>query len=805
MNNNLYPKNIEEKLGFDTVRELLAEKCEGPVGESYVYKMRFSDRFDLIQKLVAQTDEFVQLLVSGDDFPRSNYLDMEDSLKKSKIIGAYLLEEELYDLKRALTTLHACLAFFYSEKSEEYVELKKLTETVNFDAGILKKMEAIIDDRGKIKDNASPELSRIRSKLASEEGRLRKVLDASLRNLKQLGMAAENSSPTIREGRMVVPVPAEYKRKVKGIVHDSSATGQTVYIEPEEVLNLNNEIRELGFLERQEIIKILSQITDEIRPMVDDLLKANLFLGMIDFIKAKASLAIELDAIKPEAVPEPYIEWYEAYHPLLLLNFRKMDRKVVPQNVKLNEEQRIVLVSGPNAGGKSVALKTIGLIQYMYQCGMMVTILETSKMGVFKKIFIDIGDEQSLEDDLSTYSSHLTNMKHFLLNARHSALCLIDEFGAGTEPKLGGAIAEAILERLNQQTVFGIITTHYANLKVFADKTEGLINGAMRYDVENLQPLYKLDLGKPGSSFALEISEKIGLPKKVVAAARKKVGSKQVSLERLLSQLETDKHEVEEKQRELVRKERELEKLKEKYELLKEFQETNKKKLISNAKVEAEKLLKEANQKIEQTIKGIRENKADREVTKSLRKDLEEFKEKVEVKKKDIPQEEIEPKEEIVVVGGQIKAGDYVQIKGQTALGEVLAVGSKDAEVSIGLLRSNIKLNRLTKVSRKNFKKQQKAAVNYSSGIDLNAKMANFKPKIDLRGKRAEEALKIVDDFVDEAVILGQKTLTIVHGKGDGILRQLIRNQLKNFKEVKSMEDEHPDHGGPGVTLVTLQ
>ncbi|MBX2840470.1 MAG: Smr/MutS family protein, partial [Flammeovirgaceae bacterium] len=662
----------------------------------------------------------------------------------------------------------------------------------------------VIDEKGVMRDNASPELSRIRQRINSEQNNLRKKLDQILRNFKSLGIAKDGVSATIREGRMVIPIGAEYKRKVKGFIHDTSATGQTVYIEPEEVLNINNEIRELELRERQEIIKILTKLTDKVRPSVESLLKANQFLGILDFIRAKAELGIELEAIRPDANNEPGIEWYHAFHPLLYLSYKKLDKKVVPQNIRLSEENRILLISGPNAGGKSVTLKTIGLIQYMFQCGLLVPILETSKMGFYKNIFMDIGDEQSLEDDLSTYSSHLTNMKHFVLHSNHRTLCLIDEFGSGTEPQLGAAIAESILESLNYKKAQGVITTHYANLKFYADRKEGLVNGAMRYDVEHLKPLYQLEIGKPGSSFALEIAENIGLPKRIVNNARKKVGSKYINIEKLLSQLEQEKKELQDKTRDLERLESQLKVNKDKYESLKDFQEQNKKKLLNEAKLEADRLLKSANQKIENTIRAIKENKAEKNLTKAVRKDLESFKKAIQPVK---TQEKVpeEPTEEIKIIGGNISIGDLVKIEGQEAIGEVLEINNKDATVGIGELRTKIKIKRLVKVSRKVFKKQLKKSAGYTASININKKMAEFKPKIDLRGKRVEEALILLDEFMDEAIMLGQSSVNIVHGKGDGILRQVIRDHLRNVKEIKRMEDEHADRGGHGVTIVNFR
>ncbi len=802
----LYPKNIEVKIGFDKIRNLLKERCNGTVGQSYVEKMRFTDRADVIAKLVRQTEEMVYLLNLGEGFPRSNYVDMKPLLKKASIQGAYLLTEELYDLRRALFTLNRCIKALDTGEEGQFPELTKIRTQVEFDAGIINEIDAVIDEKGQIKDNASTQLAKIRSKRISEENQARKRLNQVIQELKKQGVTKENSNPTIREGRMVVPIAAEYKRKVKGFVHDSSSSGQTVFIEPEAILEINNNIRELEFAERQEIIKILIEITRKIYPVTEPLSKANLFLGMVDFIKAKADFSNELDACMPEMVESPFIEWYEAYHPLLKLNYKAQGKKVVPQKIKLNEENRIMVISGPNAGGKSVTLKTVSLIQYMFQCGLPVPIARPSKIGIFKSICLDIGDEQSLEDDLSTYSSHLNNMKHFLNHTNRKSLCLIDEFGSGTEPQLGAAIAESILEELRRKQTFGIITTHYANLKYYADRTEGLINGAMRYDVEALKPLYVLDIGQPGSSFALEIAENIGLPKKIIKAARNKAGTKKVNVEKLLSQLELEKKELDEQKRMSEQITEELEKNKEKYLKLKEYYENNKKQLLAEASAEAEKLLQETNKRIEHTIRAIVENKAEKNITKAVRKNLSEFQQNI---KSSIPKQKVEQQTSAAegpkIIDGEIEIGSHVKIAGQEAVGEVIEMSGKEATIAIGELKTKVKLNRLLKVGKAQKQKRRTKSITNSAQNSINKVITNFKPRIDIRGKRVEEVQSILDDFMDEAIMIGQRNLTIVHGKGDGILRQFTRDYLRNIKEVAKMEDEHADRGGPGVTLVTLK
>lgn len=802
----LYPENIEQKLGFDKIRELLKEECSGPLGQAFVDKIRFSFNPDVILRLTTQTEEFQSILVKGEEFPAGGFLDVDFILNKIKIPGTFLLEDEASDLKVALDTIGAALVFFNDdEKQELYPELSQLSGNVEHNPTLHAAIDRVIDERGQIRNNASPELAKIRKLIQSKQMGLRTRMDGLLRQFKSSGFTKDDASPTIREGRLVIPVAAEYKRQVKGLVHDASATGQTVFIEPQEALDLNNEVRELLIQEKQEIIRILSKLTDTIRPHIPNLKKANFFLGMMDFIRAKAKLSNKVEGIKPPISEEgPHLEWYYAVHPLLLLAHKAQNKPVIPQSIRLDTEKRILVISGPNAGGKSITLKTAGLLQYMFQCGLPVPMIEGSKMGIFKNIFIDIGDEQSLENDLSTYSSHLTNMRFFLKNANRHSLCLIDEFGTGTEPKLGAAIAESILEQLNRKKAFGVITTHYANLKFFADRTEGLINGAMRYDVEHLQPLYELEIGQPGSSFALEIAQKIGLPTEIIGRARNKVGKKEVNIERLLGQLENEKKELKGKNLELEDKQKQLEKTLSEYTEKKAYFDEYKKKIMNEAKAEAANLLSQANRKIEMAIKSIKTHQADKIITKQIKHELDGFKKELtpeEVDETKIDKEK-EPKYE--VVGGAIQVNDYVKVKGQETVGKVVNIQNKDAAVLIGELKSTIKLNRLVKISRKVFKEQTRSNSSSTAGINLNQKLMDFSPNLDLRGKRAEEVLPILDDFLYNAIMFSQNNLRIVHGKGNGVLRELVRKHLRTFKEVKHFSDEHADRGGPGVTLIEL-
>jgi DNA mismatch repair protein MutS2 len=801
----LYPNTIEQKLGFDKLRELLKEACISPLGRSFVEKIRFSDNFGMVEKLVSQTAEMKRVMEIGEDFPSQNYLDATPYLKRAAIEGMLLTLEEFSDLKASLQTIRLCLRFFENQEPESFPLLSEYAKTVRVDRAITDSIDKIIDDRGQIRDTASPELSRIRKRLISEQAGIRKKLDTMLRTAKNSGWISEDVSLTVRNGRRVIPLAAEHKRKLKGFIHDESSTGQTVFIEPTDVFESNNEIRELEYEERREINRILMHLTDQLRPFVPDLQKAYSFLGLMDFLRAKAKIAMQMNATNPTFINKQVVDWKEARHPLLHLSFQKQGKKVVPLNIELHDKQRILIVSGPNAGGKSVSLKTVGLIQYMHQCGLLVPMADGSTIGFFQNIFIDIGDEQSLENDLSTYSSHLTNMRYFLTLANKRTLFLIDEFGTGTEPGLGGAIAEAILEDLTKSGAYGVINTHYTNLKVLADKTEGLVNGAMRFDGEHLEPIYQLEIGRPGSSFAFEIASKIGLPDMVINRAKDKLGNQQVNFEKLLKELDIERRVFSEKNIEIGIKERKLTQQLSEYTRLKSDLENNEKKLVNEAKQKAKNLLSDANQLIENTIREIKENKAEKEKTKTVRTNLENF------GKKNLKLEEVEelPSEDNVfeLEDGAIAVGNYVRVVGQTAIGEVISLKGKDAEIRIGDLKSNIKLNRLEKVSNRTYKEAtgEKKLKTASKGVDLNERMMNFSFNLDIRGKRGEEALGVLDSFMDNAIMLGYDELRVVHGKGDGILRTLVRNHLRGYSHVASMQDEHPDRGGAGVTIVKLK
>lgn len=801
----VYPTNIEEKLGFDSLRKQLESLCLSPLGVSYVEKMRFIDHPGKITRLIGQTDEFRGILSGEESFPSSNYLDVTRSLTKAKIPGTFLVEEEWYDMMRSLETLLKIDRFF-QETEQEYPHLEGLLMDLQVDGGLHKAIREKIDDDGRLRNNASPELMKIRSGLQQSQVRLRKVLDQILREAKSNGFTQDEMSLTVREGRMVIPVQAEHKRRIKGFVHDESATGQTVYLEPAQALDINNEIRELENAERREIVRILTVLTDQLRPHIEALKTSYRFLGRVDFIRAKAKLAISLDAVAPTFVEEPLVEWYQARHPLLQQSHQASGKPVVPLTIRLGMDQRIVVISGPNAGGKSVAMKTVGLLQYMYQCGLLIPVAEASKVGLFRDIFLDIGDEQSLENDLSTYSSHLTHMRKVLTLSGKKSLVLIDEFGSGTEPQFGGALAEAIMEALHKSRAFGVITTHYANLKQFADRKETVVNAAMRYDVDALEPLYELEIGKPGSSFALEIAQKIGLPKAVLESAKKKAGVTHVRMDQTLSKLEKEKKRFEDLNEGLSTKESKAQRALQEYEDLRDFVDQEKKRILNAAKAEAKQMIQEANAQIERTIREIKEAQAAKDATKEARRKLTEHEDKLKPEKHTPSlrkRKKVQPLAD-VVTEGPISQGDPVRIKGQTAVGEVLAIKGKDAEISIGALKSTVKLNRLEKISRREQRKEEKAAATSIAAFNFSAKRAEFSTQLDLRGQRAGEALTRLEQFLDEALLHGIGDLRILHGKGDGILRELVRNTLKKTNFVDRFEDEHADRGGSGITIVYL-
>lgn len=830
----IYPQNFEQKIGFDQIRQLLKDKCLSTLGEERVSEMNFSDQFETVEELLNQVTEFVRIIQEEDNFPDQFFFDIRPSLKRVRVEGMYMDEQELFDLRRSLETIRDIVRFLQRNEEEEsdhpYPSLKRLAGDIAVFPQLITKIDGILDKYGKIKDNASTELSRIRRELANTMGSISRSLNSILRNAQSDGYVDKDVTPTMRDGRLVIPVAPGLKRKIKGIVHDESASGKTVFIEPAEVVEANNRIRELEGDERREIIRILTTFSNTLRPSIPEILQSYEFLAEIDFIRAKSYFAIQTSSIKPSLENEQLLDWTMAVHPLLQLSLAKHGKKVVPLDIELSTKQRILIISGPNAGGKSVCLKTVGLLQYMLQCGMLVPMHERSHAGLFGSIFIDIGDEQSIEDDLSTYSSHLTNMKIMMKSCNERSLILIDEFGGGTEPQIGGAIAEAVLKRFNIKHTFGVITTHYQNLKHFAEDHEGVVNGAMLYDRHLMQALFQLQIGNPGSSFAVEIARKISLPEDVIADASEIVGSEYINADKYLQDIVRDKRYWEGKRQTIRQRERQMEETIARYQSEMEELQKSRKEIIRQAKEEAERLLQESNARIENTIRTIKEAQAEKEKTRLVRQELAEFRESMDSltskeqedkiarkmeklkekqnrkkeKKQNVPKEQQAAQQTPQVA--PITEGCPVHIKGQSSVGEVLEINGKNAVVAFGSIKTTVKLERLER-SNATPQKQEPAKSTFVSNQTQDSmyeKKLNFKQDIDVRGMRGDEALQAVTYFVDDAILVGMSRVRILHGTGTGILRTLIRQYLQTVPGIRHFADEHVQFGGAGITVVDL-
>ncbi len=848
----IYPQNFEGKIGFGDIRRLIKGNCLSTLGTEMVDNMAFSDDATTINEWMLQVKEFRRLQEEDDDFPLQYFFDVRIAVAKLRLENVHIEINDLFDLRRSLDTIHNIVKFLcrtengeaISDENEKakYPALQRLTEGVLTFPKIVQRIDQILDKFGKMRDDASPELSSIRRELSHTEGSISRTLHSILRTAQSEGLVDKDVAPTIRDGRLVIPIAPRLKRKIKGIVHDESASGRTVFIEPSEVVEANNRIRELEASERREIIRILTEITKEIRPHVKDILQSYRFLAMIDFIRAKAEFAEQTNAIEPTVENYPHIDWIRAIHPLLQQSLEKQGKKVVPLDIILNNDQRILIISGPNAGGKSVCMKTVGLLQYMLQCGVSIPISERSTTGIFKNIMIDIGDEQNIENDLSTYSSHLLNMKNMMKNANAQTLLLIDEFGGGTEPQIGGAIAESVLKQFCERQAFGVITTHYQNLKHFADNHPNVANAAMLYDRHEMQALFKLSIGQPGSSFAIEIARKIGLPEAVIKDASEIVGSDYIQSDKYLQDIVRDKRYWENKRQTIHQREKDIERTISRYEENLSDIERRRKEILGKAKQQAEELLQESNKRIENVIKEIRENQAEKEETKRIREELRTFKSEVENIDSKANDEDIarkiaqiqarkerkaKRKEEKAHQAGQplqqnisipekkkqedITIGSTVRIKGLTSVGKVESINGKMATVIFGDMRTKLRLERLERCE-----KQEKTETNnkhenlqsYSISKDtrdaIDSRKLNFKQDIDVRGMRGDEALNAITYFIDDAILLGVSRIRILHGKGNGILRQIIRQYLGTVPNVTHFADEHVQFGGAGITVVDI-
>ncbi len=783
----LYPDNLTSLLGFEKIREAVHKKCVSEQGRDLVQKLTFSQNKTKIQLWLDETDEMKKIMDLGYSFPLYSFYQIQDTLNKARISGSFVEMDELFALKNFLDIYEKCWAFIVKFIDFELPYLKNTLPQQQVNASLFQNLERVFESNGDLKANASPELRKIRQEQLAKESSLRKQMSSLHEKFSAQGYISDDLAPTIRNGRACVAVKAEYKRTVKGMIHDESSTGQTTYIEPEQVVLINNELTELHYRERREIIRILTELTQLVHQNTNELKQGAYFLAYLDMVRAKALFAQDLNAIKPVIDENNKVSILEAKHPLLLLHPTE-HHKVVANDFIFDLDTRLLLISGPNAGGKSVALKTFGLLQYMLQSGLLVPVNEESSFKIFDQLFADIGDQQSLEDDLSTYSAHLTNMKHFLSYANKKTLVLIDEFGTGTEPEYGGAIAETILEEIVQTGAFGLITTHYANLKVYAQNTNGIQNGAMLYNIRSLTPLYQMVLGEPGRSYALEIAQSIGLQNNIIEKAQAKIGGSHVSFDALVKEVEIERLKLEELTTSLVIKEANLKKKLAKVDEDQQKLKENRKEIIEDAKEAGRNIIKGSNRLIEKTVRDIKENKASSESIKNAHQKVNHQKKLLTAKEK---------KEPISTV--ILRVGDYVRMIGMSSVAEILKIDGTKAEISSGILKMRVKLSQLEKVGQK-----PKNTNESNVSQQLINKRSKFSAYLDVRGKRTEETLSIVTRFVDEALVLGEDELQILHGKGDGILKKMIRMHLKGMRGIATMEDAPIDNGGSGITIVTL-
>ncbi len=811
---------IEDKLGFTKIRELLAAECTNPLAVRMVGEMKFSSNYDRVVRELQQTEEFRQILVLDNSFPSQDFFDLTDELVRLRVGNTVIEQAALFDLKCSLHTINECLRFLLRDDTVRYPLLHDLAKRVELEPAITKAIAKIIDDKGEIFDNASPQLQDIRRQITRKRNEVDVQINRSLAHAKREGWAPDGAEVTIRNGRMVIPMLDTHRRKIKGLIHDESATRQTAYLEPNEVVELNNDLRELEFAEQHEIHNILLRFTDLLRSHIDQLVNAYWFLARMDFIRAKARLALTLRCGRPIVDSITKINWLDARHPLLYLNRKD---EVVPFNINLDDDTHILIVSGPNAGGKSVCLKAVGLIQYMLQCGMLVPCRETSEFGIFDQIFIDIGDQQSIDNDLSTYTSHLQNMKQLLETADANTLFLLDELGGGTEPRSGSAIAQALLQELHRRHAFGVVTTHLADLKLMADQCPGICNGAMLFDTVQMRPLYRLSIGHPGSSFAFEIAQNIGFPAEVLKAASEKVGGEMLNFEHQLQQMELDKQELARRQAEVEVADSFLAEVTDKYQRLNRSLEEKKYDILSAARKEAQQILADANRTVEQTIAAIKEAKAEREPTIEARKQL-----KTEAERLALSQErhndemsrlkQQQAAEEPVASSSKavdshddnapIVVGGIVRIDGQDTFAQVVEIKGKKAVVESNSMRMTIPLDRLSGTKKKGIPVDKLSRQNsrfQSIYDDINEKRKTFNPTIDLRGQRGDEAMENLQRFLDDAQLLSEKELRILHGKGYGILKQMIREYLQGNHDVQSFRSEKLELGGDGITVVKLK
>lgn len=841
----IYPDNFERKIGFSDIRTLLRGRCISSLGTDWVdNKLKFMTDHNEVSEALEQAREFSRFMDEEEDIYEENFFDVRRALLHIRPERTFMEETDLFDLKRSLHTIYSIVCFLQKQPEEgadnmpdgenaKYPALWRMTAEVKTFPDIVKRIDAVLNRYGKVKDTASPELLSVRHQLEVTMRGISHSLRSIIAEAQSEGYIDRDVSPTLRDGRLVIPVAPALKRRIKGIIHDESATGKTVFIEPSAVVEANNKIRELKAAERREIIRILQELTSMIRPHIGEMLESLQFLAHIDYLRALTIFGRNFDCTVPTVLARPCIDWVQAVHPLLKQSLERHGEKVVALDVTLQGKERILLISGPNAGGKSVCLKTVGLLQYMLQCGMPVPMRENSKTGIFRHLFIDIGDEQSLENDLSTYSSHLLNMKEMMKHSDEHSLLLIDEFGGGTEPQIGGAMAEAILDRFVQKGTFGIITTHYQNLKHYAESCPSVINGAMLYDRAQMQPLFILQIGNPGSSFAVEIARKIGIPEEVIAYASELVGKDYILSDKYLQDIVRDKMYWENKRKNIHRREKQLEETVAHYEEeMRTFQQ-QRKSVLAQAKEEAQQMIQASNAKIENTIRAIREAQAEKERTQEARRELSVFSEQLkeqqekedqfarkiakikrrqERKKNRKPSTEIEQENraeketkapDASGSATNLKPGNYVRLKGQTGTGRIDSIQGKNARVLFGSFFTSVKLERLEAAEAPKEDKVSKVStfVSKETRDAMYEKRLHFRPEIDIRGMRANEALNAISYFIDDAIQLEYPMVRILHGTGTGALRELVRNYLETVSGVRNYHDEHVQFGGAGITI----
>lgn len=804
----LFPADIEYRLGFDRIRQRINDYCHGDHALELAKEIEFSTNRKSIELRLDETSEMMHLLRFEGGLPAQDYTDIRSELQRIHLVGTVIDLEFLFALGLIMRGIDE-LRLFFNKRAETQPCLYERANEVPRSANWAKMVFCVLNDKGEMRDSASEALSVIRQSIKKKHKDVDKMILSMIQHLKKEGVVAEDSEIALRNNRLVIPIPASSKRRIRGVIHDESATGQTVYIEPLEVFDLNNDIQELESDEKREIRRILAELTDSLRPELPDMAIALEFLAHMDLIRALAKIAIDLDATKPDIIEKSGIELHGARHPLLVFSATDHKRVVVPLSIELNDENRVLIISGPNAGGKSVAMKTVGLLQYMFQCGLLIPVVNGSRCGFFDSIFADIGDQQSIENDLSTYSGHLMNLKQFMDHANDNTLVLMDELGSGTEPESGGAIAEAILGRLVKAGIYGVITTHYFNLKMFATRTSGVVNGAMLYDRDQLRPTYILRTGNPGSSFALEIARNTGISESIIAEASDHVGSTKVKAEEWIQNIETEKELLRQRKQQMEIAEQFVTELIEKYNHLNDAIKTRRDQILADAKKEAIGIINDSRRVVEKTISDIKTAQAEKTTTQQLRQQLEIEKEKLEVNKPEPLTERYplrkkksnvseKPKDEIE---GVPTAGDCVRMNGSEQTGEVILISGQTALVVFGNVQIRVPLSQLVRLRQQKVKKN-----NVSKGsASMQISDLPFSLTLDLRGKRAEEALPEVERFIDQAMLKRVSQVFILHGRGFGILRKIIRQYLNGLKDLLEYEDEQTDRGGDGVTVVVFK